>query len=124
MDVQEIITKVEGMLGDDAFKKALSSDPAKAIEKALGITISADQLTAVLNAIKGKVDLGDVAKVAAGAAEGKGVEGIVKEVEEKIGGEGIVKEVEEKLGGEGIGNVVKEAEEKIEGLLGGILGKK
>lgn len=98
MDVKEIIEKVEGMLGDEAFKKALASDPVKAIEKATGIKVTEAQLKAVLEAVKDKVDIKDV--------------------------ESLVKLAQGAVGGEAKESIVKEVEEKVEGLLGGLLGKK
>ena len=73
MDVKEIIKKVEAKLGDEKFKKELMSNPAKALEKLLGVNLPDDQVNAVINAVKAKL----------GA---ENVEGIVKGAEEALGG--------------------------------------
>ncbi len=73
MDVKEIIAKVEEKLGDESFKKALKTNPAKALEDLLGINLPDEQINAVMAAVKAKL----------GA---EGVEGIVKEAEDKLGG--------------------------------------
>lgn len=78
MDVKEIIAKVEAKLGDAAFKKALQTNPGKALEQLLGIDLPEEQINAVMAAVKTK------------------------------------------LGADGI----KDAGEKLGGILGGILGKK
>lgn len=73
MDVKEIIAKVEAKLGDEAFKKALKSNPAKALEELLGVDLPDEQINAVMAAVKAKL----------GA---DGLEGVVKGAEEKLGG--------------------------------------
>lgn len=55
MDVKEIIAKVEAKLGDAAFKKALQTNPGKALEQLLGIDLPEEQINAVMSAVKTKL---------------------------------------------------------------------
>ncbi len=67
MEIKEITSRLEPLLNDDGFIKELKANPIKAIEKKLGFKIPTDQLKAVLEFVKKKVDIGDINKLIEGA---------------------------------------------------------
>lgn len=80
MDVKEILEKLKDKLEDKSFIEAVKSDPVKAIEDAIGVKIPAEQVEAVVVAVKAKV-------------EKEGIASVLEEAEEKL------EDVKEKLGG-------------------------
>lgn len=73
MDIQKIITDVLAKLeGDDNLIAKFTADPVKTLEGLLNVDLPDDQINAVIDAIKAKLNLNDTAKKA------KGVLGAVK----------------------------------------------
>ena len=60
MDIQKIIADiVEKLQADPDLLKNFVSDPAKLLKDTLGIDIPAEQIEAVINGVKEKIDLPD-----------------------------------------------------------------
>lgn len=73
MDIQKIITDVLAKLeGDDNLIAKFTADPVKTLEGLLNVDLPDDQINAVIDAIKAKLNLNDTAKKA------KGILGAVK----------------------------------------------
>lgn len=73
MDIQKIINDVLAKLeGDDNLIAKFTADPVKTLEGLLNVDLPDDQINAVIDAIKAKLNLNDTAKKA------KGVLGAVK----------------------------------------------
>lgn len=67
MDIQKIITDVLAKLeGDDNLIAKFTKDPVKTLEGLLNVDLPDDQINAVIEAIKAKLQLNDVAESAAG----------------------------------------------------------
>lgn len=68
MDIQKIISDVVAKLtGNPDLIKQFLGDPVKLLEKTFGIDLPDDQINAVIEGVKGKLDLSNVdAKQAAG----------------------------------------------------------
>jgi len=65
MDIQKIISEVLEKLGSDKeLRSKFDIDPVKTLEKVFNIDLPDDQINAVIDAIKAKLDLDDVADVA------------------------------------------------------------
>ena len=52
MDTKEIMAMIEKKLADENFRKQLMSDPMKAVETTLGITIPAEQKKTITDFVK------------------------------------------------------------------------
>lgn len=73
MDIQKIISDVLSQLeGNDNLIAKFTADPAKTLEGLLNVDLPDDQINAVIDAIKAKLNLDDTAKKA------KGILGAVK----------------------------------------------
>lgn len=67
MDIQKIITDVLAKLeGDDNLIAKFTADPVKTLEGLLNVDLPDDQINAVIDAIKAKLNLNDTAKKAQG----------------------------------------------------------
>ena len=67
MDIQKIITEVVNKLTNDkALKNKFLSDPVKVIEQLTGIDLPDDQINAVIDGIKAKINVDEVAGQATG----------------------------------------------------------
>lgn len=65
MDIQKIITDVLAKLeGDDNLIAKFTADPVKTLEGLLNVDLPDDQINAVIDAIKAKLNLNDTAKKA------------------------------------------------------------
>lgn len=63
MDIQKIISDVLAKLeGDDNLIAKFTADPVKTLEGLLNIDLPDDQINAVIEAIKAKLNLNDIAK--------------------------------------------------------------
>lgn len=100
MDVNEIVTKVQDLAKDDKFKAALAKDPIGTIEKELNIKVDDEKIKEVIEQVKSKIDLKDLESEASK---------LVDEAKKGLESGDVQKEV-------------KEVEEKVEGLLGGLFG--
>lgn len=73
MDIQKIISDVLSQLeGNDNLIAKFTADPVKTLEGLLNVDLPDDQINAVIDAIKAKLNLNDTAKKA------KGILGAVK----------------------------------------------
>lgn len=73
MDIQKIISDVLSKLeGDENLIAKFTADPVKTLEGLLNVDLPDDQINAVIDAIKAKLNLNDTAKKA------KGILGAVK----------------------------------------------
>ena len=67
MDIQKIISDVLAKLeGDDNLIEKFTAQPVKTLESLLNIDLPDDQINAVIDAIKAKLQLNDAAKSASG----------------------------------------------------------
>ncbi len=67
MDIQKIITDVLAKLeGDDNLIAKFTADPVKTLEGLLNVDLPDDQINAVIDAIKAKLNLNKAAKSASG----------------------------------------------------------
>lgn len=67
MDIQKIISDVLAKLeGDDNLIEKFTAQPVKTLESLLNVDLPDDQINAVIDAIKAKLQLNDVAKSASG----------------------------------------------------------
>lgn len=67
MDIQKIISDVLSKLeGDENMIAKFTAEPVKTLEKLLNVDLPDDQINAVIDAIKAKLQLNDVAKSASG----------------------------------------------------------
>lgn len=65
MDIQKIVTEaLEQLSKNEDLRKAFDVDPVKVLEKILKVDLPDDQINAVIQAIKAKLELDDVADVA------------------------------------------------------------
>ena len=65
MDIQKIISEaLEALTNNDDLRKAFDIDPVKALEKILNVDLPDDQINAVIEAIKVKLNLDDMKDVA------------------------------------------------------------
>ena len=65
MDIQKIITEaVKALTENEELLKAFNKNPAKTIEKIIGIDLPDDKVNAILAGIKAKLGLDDVMDVA------------------------------------------------------------
>lgn len=65
MDIQKIISDVLAKLeGDDNLIAKFTADPVKTLEGLLNVDLPDDQINAVIDAIKAKLNLNDAAKSA------------------------------------------------------------
>ena len=72
MDIQKIITEVVNKLTNDkSLKENFLKDPVKVIEKLTGIDLPDDQINAVIEGVKAKINFDDV------AGKAKGIMGIL-----------------------------------------------
>ena len=91
MDIKEIIASIESKIEDKAFQAELKKDPIKAVENLLGINLPDEQVKAVMDFVKTKVNLDNISGIVKGV-EGKldgekdGVKGILKDAGDMIGG--------------------------------------
>ena len=61
MDIQKIITDVVAKLkADPSLLKNFAADPVKTLEGITGLDLPDDQINAVIEGIKGKIDLGGI----------------------------------------------------------------
>ena len=61
MDIQKIINDVVAKLkADPSLLKSFAADPVKALEGITGLDLPDDQINAVIDGIKSKIDLGNV----------------------------------------------------------------
>ncbi|MBE5787776.1 MAG: hypothetical protein E7324_09605 [Clostridiales bacterium] len=71
MDIQKIIEDiVEKLTGDDQLMENFKKDPIKTVTGALGIKLDGDLLNGVIEAVKGKLQLDDLAEKAGGILGG------------------------------------------------------
>ena len=67
MDIQKIISEVLSKLeGDDKLIANFKANPVKTLEGLLNVDLPDDQINAVIDAIKAKLNLNDAAKSASG----------------------------------------------------------
>ena len=67
MDIQKIISDVLAKLeGDDNLIAKFTADPVKTLEGLLNVDLPDDQINAVIDAIKAKLNLNEVAENASG----------------------------------------------------------
>ena len=67
MDIQKIISDVLAKLeGDDKLVAKFTADPVKTLEGLLNVDLPDDQINAVIDAIKAKLNLNNAAKSASG----------------------------------------------------------
>ncbi len=67
MDIQKIISEVLAKLeGDDKLIANFKANPVKTLEGLLNVDLPDDQINAVIDAIKAKLNLNDAAKSASG----------------------------------------------------------
>lgn len=67
MDIQKIISDVLAKLeGDDNLIAKFTADPVKTLEGLLNVDLPDDQINAVIDAIKAKLNLNETAKSATG----------------------------------------------------------
>jgi len=67
MDIQKIISDVLSKLeGDDKLIAKFTADPVKTLEGLLNVDLPDDQINAVIEAIKAKLNLNSAAKSASG----------------------------------------------------------
>ena len=72
MDIQKIITEVLNKLTQDkTLKESFLKEPVKVIEKLTGLDLPDDQINAIIEGVKAKLDLDDV------AGKAKGIMGIL-----------------------------------------------
>ena len=72
MDIQKIITEVVSKLTNDkALKESFLKDPVKVVEKLTGIDLPNDQINAIIEGVKAKINFDDV------AGKAKGIMGIL-----------------------------------------------
>lgn len=72
MDIQKIITEVVSKLTNDkALKENFLKDPVKVVEKLTGIDLPNDQINAIIEGVKAKINFDDV------AGKAKGVMGVL-----------------------------------------------
>lgn len=65
MDIQKIISEVFEQLGsNEELRKKFDIDPVKTLEKVFNIDLPDDQINAVIDAIKAKLEIDDVADAA------------------------------------------------------------
>ena len=65
MDIQKMITlAVKALTENEELIKAFDKNPAKTLEKVLGINLPDDQVNAVVAGVKAKLGLDDVMKMA------------------------------------------------------------
>lgn len=68
--IDEIVAKIQS---DKTFGEDFKKDPIKAVEKVLGIDLPDDQIKAIIEGVKAKInldDLGEKAQEALGALKG------------------------------------------------------
>jgi len=62
MDIEKIIEQiVEKLTGDDQLMEKFKADPVKTVTSVLGIKLDGDVLSGVIEAVKGKIKLDDLA---------------------------------------------------------------
>lgn len=67
MDIQKIISEVLAKLeGNDNLIAKFTADPVKTLEGLLNVDLPDDQINAVIDAIKAKLNLNEVAKNSSG----------------------------------------------------------
>ena len=67
MDIQKIITDVLAKLeGDDNLIAKFTAEPVKTLESLLNVDLPDDQINAVIDAIKAKLQLNDAAESVSG----------------------------------------------------------
>ena len=65
MDIAKIIAEaVEKLLKDEKLLNSFKKDPVKTLEKQLGIDLPDEQINAVINGIKAKIDVDSALDVA------------------------------------------------------------
>ena len=65
MDIQKMIAlAVKGLTENEELLKAFNKNPAKTLEKILGIDLPDDQVNAVVAGVKAKLGLDDVLEMA------------------------------------------------------------
>ena len=65
MDIQKIISEaLEALTNNEELRKAFDIDPVKALEKILNVDLPDDQINAVIEAIKVKLNLDDMKDIA------------------------------------------------------------
>ena len=65
MDIQKIITQAVKLLTENEdMLKAFNKNPAKTLEKILGIDLPDDQVNAIVAGVKAKLGLDDVLEIA------------------------------------------------------------
>lgn len=72
MDIQKIITEVVSKLTNDkTLKENFLKDPVKVVEKLTGIDLPDDQINAIIEGVKAKINFDDV------AGKAKGIMGVL-----------------------------------------------
>ena len=72
MDIQKIITEVVSKLTNDkTLKESFLKDPVKVVEKLTGIDLPDDQINAIIEGVKAKINFDDV------AGKAKGIMGVL-----------------------------------------------
>ena len=65
MDIHKIISEaLEKLMKDESLRKAFNGDPVKTLERILKLDLPDDQINAVIQAIKAKLDLNNMADAA------------------------------------------------------------
>lgn len=65
MDIQKIIAQaVKALSENEDLLKAFNENPAKTLEKKLGIDLPDDQINAIVKGIKAKMGMDDVLEIA------------------------------------------------------------
>ena len=65
MDIQKIITEAVKLLSENEdLLKAFNKNPAKTLEKILGVDLPDDQVNAIVAGVKAKLGLDDVLEIA------------------------------------------------------------
>ena len=69
MDIQKIISEVlKKLTNDKTLKNDFLANPVKVLEKLTGLDLPDDQINAIIDGVKAKLDLDDVAEKAKGIA--------------------------------------------------------
>lgn len=72
MDIQKIITEIlDKLTNDKSLKESFLKEPVKVVEKLTGLDLPDDQINAIIEGVKAKLNLDDV------AGKAKGIMGVL-----------------------------------------------